>query len=92
MPAGDGSGDIYVGGYFYTYQGTISNNIIRLNADGSADTAFAVGTGFDYSSVYTIAPAGDGSGDIYVGGTFTSYNGTFLIDRIARLAIDGTVR
>jgi hypothetical protein len=46
--------------------------------------------GFD-DGVLRITLAGDGSGDIYVGGGFTTYNGT-LTDRIARLAIDGTVR
>ena len=90
-PAGDGSGDIYVGGFFIIYNDARSNRIIRLNADGSADTAFAVGTGFN-SSVKAIAPAGDGSGDIYVWGDFTAYKGTFITNRIARLTIDGTVR
>jgi hypothetical protein len=89
-PAGDGSGDIYVGGFFIAYNGAGSNRIIRLNTDGSADTAFAIGTGFN-NGVRAIVPAGDGSGDIYVGGEFTTYS-TFLTDRIARLAIDGTVR
>ncbi len=88
-PATDSSGDIYVGGAFTSYNGTISNRIIRLNSDGTVDTAFAVGTGFN-NSVTTIALANDGSGDIYVGGTFTSYNGT-TSNRIVRLNSDGSV-
>ena len=36
-PAGDRTGDIYVGGGFITYNGTGSNRIIRLNSNGSTD-------------------------------------------------------
>src|SRR5690606_31164656 len=42
-------GKILVGGSFTSYNGTIRNNLIRLNADGSLDTSFAVGTGFNSS-------------------------------------------
>jgi hypothetical protein len=88
-PAADGSGDVYVGGTFTTYKGTASNRIIRLNSDGTVDTAFAVGTGFD-SEVNSLVPATDGSGDVYVGGKFTSYNGT-ASSGIIRLNSNGTV-
>ncbi|MBI2933571.1 MAG: hypothetical protein HYY16_18165 [Planctomycetes bacterium] len=87
-PAVDGSGDVYVGGDFTTYQGVGANRIIRLNSDGSADAGFAVGTGFN-SSVYAIVPAGDGSGDVYVGGNFTTYQGAGA-NRIIRLNSDGS--
>ncbi len=94
-PALDGSGDIYAGGQFITYNGTPNvNRIVRLNKDGSIDMAFNTGlgptAGFD-SSVSTIARAGDGSGDIYVGGRFTSYNGTSNLNQIVRLNSDGSV-
>ncbi len=89
VPATDGTGDIYVGGHFAHYNGTASNNLVRLHSDGSVDTAFNVGTGFD-SDVYIIAPATDGSGDIYVGGFFTSYNGT-TSNNIIRLHSNGSV-
>jgi uncharacterized delta-60 repeat protein len=38
---------IYVGGAFTTYKGVTSNRIIRLNSDGSIDTSFNIGVGFD---------------------------------------------
>src|SRR5207248_1147872 len=38
-------GRILIGGQFTTYNGTARNNIARLNADGSLDTTFNVGTG-----------------------------------------------
>ncbi len=88
-PANDGSGDIYVGGWFASYNGTSSNRIIRLKSDGTVNTAFAVGSGFD-STVYAISPANDGSDDIYVGGSFTNHNGTGS-NYIIRLKSDGTV-
>ncbi len=87
--ATDGSGDLYLGGMFTTYNGTASNRIIRLNSDGTVDTSFAVGSGFD-AGVYSISPAMDGSNDLYVGGYFTTYNDT-ASNRIIRLNGDGTV-
>jgi chitodextrinase len=52
--------------------------------------SFTKAKGFD-SDVYTIAPAVDGSGDLYVGGEFATY-GTTIVDRIAKLINNGTVR
>ena len=85
----DSSGDIYVGGFFADYNGTPSNNIIRLNSDGSVDSGFNIGGGFD-DAPSAIEPALDGSGDIYVGGRFTSYDGT-TSNQLVRLNSDGTI-
>src|SRR6266545_2927418 len=43
--AQDGSGDIYVGGEFTTYKGTLANRLIRLHPDGTVAQTF--GQGFD---------------------------------------------
>lgn len=82
-------GKIIVGGNFSYYNGygTPRNKIIRLNSNGTVDTGFNTGTGFDFW-VRTIAIQSDGK--IVVGGAFTSYNGT-PINRIARLNVDGTL-
>lgn len=88
--AADGSGDLYAAGSFTAYDGTTKNRLVRLNADGSVDPAFAVGTGFN-STVNAIAVAADGSGDLYVGGPFTSYQGVSGRNRILRLNADGSV-
>ena len=40
--------------------------------------------------VFTIVPALDGTGDIYIGGQFTTYNGQ-VVNRIARIHADGTL-
>jgi uncharacterized delta-60 repeat protein len=88
-PALDGSDDVYVGGDFTIYKNSSANRIARLNNDGSLDTSFITGTGFN-DEVRFISPAIDGSGDVYVGGYFTNYNGT-AVGGIARLNLDGTL-
>jgi len=80
-------GKILVGGEFTAYNGTGINRIARLNSDGSLDTGFSVGTGFN-STVRSIAVQSDGK--ILVGGQFTVYNGTGR-NRIARLNSDGSL-
>jgi uncharacterized delta-60 repeat protein/uncharacterized repeat protein (TIGR01451 family) len=80
-------GKIIVVGSFSSYNGTIANNIIRLNLDGSVDGTFNCGTGSN-SSISCVTLQSDGK--IYIGGQFTSYNGT-SINRIARLNQDGTL-
>jgi hypothetical protein len=87
--AGDGSGDVYVGGDFSAYNGITANRLMRLNADGTVDPAFATGTGFN-NTVFTVMPATDGSGDLYVGGAFTTYNGVSA-NNLVRLNSNGTV-
>ncbi|MBW8051212.1 MAG: T9SS type A sorting domain-containing protein [Cytophagales bacterium] len=80
-------GKIIIGGWFTSYNGTAINRIARLNADGTLDGTFTVGTGAN-SYVWTTSIQSDGK--IIIGGNFTSYNGT-AINRIARLNTDGTL-
>jgi uncharacterized delta-60 repeat protein len=82
----DSNGKIYVGGAFTTYKGVTNNRIIRLNADGSKDTAFDNTTGFG-STVFSIVI--DTNGKIYAGGAFTSYKGV-TNNSIIRLNSDGS--
>ena len=86
---GDGTGDIYVGGAFTNYNGIAANNLVRLNADGTVDSTFFMGTGFN-NTVFTIMPTTDGSGDLYVGGAFTSYK-QVLANNLVRLNEDGSL-
>ncbi|MEG5042868.1 MULTISPECIES: DUF4347 domain-containing protein [unclassified Microcoleus] len=83
----DSSGKVYAGGYFTTVNGTARNRIARMNADGSLDTAFNPTGGMD-SNVYAIAL--DSSGKPYVGGGFTTVNGTAR-NYIARMNADGSL-
>jgi uncharacterized delta-60 repeat protein len=82
----DSNGKIYVGGNFISYKGVTENRIIRLNADGSKDTAFDNSTGFGgvVNSIFE-----DSNGKIYVGGAFTTYKGV-TENRIIRLNADGS--
>lgn len=77
---------IYIGG-FTTYNGVSANGIVRLNTDGSIDTSFVIGSGFNLR-VQAIAIQPDGK--ILLGGLFTSYNGT-AVNRIIRLNTDGSI-
>lgn len=80
-------GKIIAGGQFTAYSWTSSNRIVRLNADGSIDTGFTVGSGFN-SDVQDIGIQSDGK--IVVGWNFTNYNGT-IVNYIARLNTGGTI-
>ena len=74
-------GKIIIGGVFTDFNGTVINNIARLNSDGSLDNSFIVGTGV---SNQVIATAIQPDNKIIIGGIFTSYNGIGR-NRIARL-------
>jgi uncharacterized delta-60 repeat protein len=79
-------GKIIVAGAFTHYNGVPSKNIARLNADGTLDATFVVGTGFN-SSVYGIALQADGK--VLVVGDFTFYNGA-IANKFIRLNADGS--
>lgn len=81
------NGKIIVAGYFTSYSGVGANGIIRLNSDGSIDSSFVYGTGFN-GLIYSVVLQLDGK--ILVGGGFTSYNGTSA-NRIIRLNSDGSI-
>jgi hypothetical protein len=70
--AQDGSGDIYVGGEFTSYNGTVANRLIRLHPDGTVAQTF--GQGFD-GVVGDLALAKTGGGELYVLGGFTQFDG-----------------
>jgi hypothetical protein len=68
-----GSCLIYVSGDFTHYRGTAVGHLVRLFPDGSMDNTFAVGSGPN-AHLSAIVPMNDGSGRIYLGGNFTSFN------------------
>ncbi|WP_299819832.1 T9SS type A sorting domain-containing protein [uncultured Pontibacter sp.] len=80
-------GKLVMGGEFTSFNGTTTNRVVRLNADGSLDNTFSSGTGFD-GFVHAIALQPDGK--ILVAGGFSSYKGTFS-RKIARLNADGSL-
>ncbi|MCU0436400.1 MAG: putative Ig domain-containing protein [Raineya sp.] len=81
-------GKILVGGIFSSYNGTSINGLVRLNANGTLDNTFNIGTGFNGGPVTSIVIQPDGK--MVVGGYFTAYNGS-SVSRIARLNANGTL-
>ncbi|TGE16588.1 T9SS type A sorting domain-containing protein [Hymenobacter elongatus] len=80
-------GKIVVGGLFSSVAGTIVGNVVRLNANGSLDNTFAVGSGFN-NQVRALAQQPDGK--LLVGGLFTQLNGQ-ASPSLIRLNLNGTV-
>ena len=82
-------GKYLITGDFTNYNGTARNRIARLNSDGSLDTIFDPGSGFDAlaesDSLEVLA-----DGRLLVGGNFKTYNGTTR-NSIARLNADGGI-
>jgi uncharacterized delta-60 repeat protein len=79
---------ILLGGSFKNLSGVSLNRLARLNRDGSIDSGFINGTGADNQvNSITLQPL---SGLVYVGGPFTSINGTHRLG-FARLYNDGTL-
>lgn len=78
-------GYILIGGFFQAYDGVPRRNIARLDPSGNLDLSFDPGTGFD-GIVRAISVEPDGS--IFVGGSFTTYNGQ-SVNTLIRLESDG---
>ena len=80
-------GKILVGGTFTTFNNVVQNRLIRLNTDGTKDTSFNIGTGFD-GYVHQILLQTDGK--ILITGPFTTYNGVAK-KKLVRLNQDGSI-
>jgi uncharacterized delta-60 repeat protein len=83
-------GKVILIGTFTSYNGkTVGRGIIRLNTNGSVDTTFAVGTGFNSGSDPKVVKIlSDGS--ILVGGSFNNYNGT-TVSGLCKLNSTGVI-
>lgn len=81
---------IYVRGLFTTFNGNTRSHLVKLNSDGTEDTAFYtnLGTGFN-NSINSIEELSGGR--IMVCGFFTSLNGNSSYKRFVVLNADGTV-
>lgn len=82
-------GKILVGGNFTDLGGNTRNYLVRLNSDGTEDTAFYtnLGSGGFNNTIYTIEIQPDGR--ILVGGAFTSLGGNAR-NYLVRLNTDGS--
>lgn len=76
-------------GLFTTYNGTTANRIVKLNSDGSIDTSFNYGTGFNTN---TNTGALDTQGRLVVlSQPTTTYQGQTIPRRICRINTNGTL-
>ena len=80
-------GKVLVGGEFTQYSGVFHNRIMRLNFDGSTDSSFWFGDGFN-NSVISIQIQSDGK--LLMGGDFSSYDNVSR-NRITRLNSNGSI-
>ena len=82
------NGKIFVTGLFTTYSGSAINYIMQTNSNGTRDTTFNIGTGFDAGAFgYTAVTQSDDK--LIVGGNFTTYSGS-TVNRVVRINTDGT--
>ncbi len=81
------NGKSYIAGGFTSYNGSSVNRLVKLNYNGSIDTSFNIGSGFN-AVINRLAIQNDGK--LIVVGNFTSVNG-LTFNRIARLNIDGSI-
>ncbi|HRN95481.1 MAG TPA: T9SS type A sorting domain-containing protein [Chitinophagales bacterium] len=81
-------GKIIIVGNFTTYNGVSANRVARLNANGTLDGTFTIGTGASGQNVQAVAIQSDGK--IIITGEFSTYNGTSR-NNIARLNTNGTL-
>lgn len=79
-------GRVVLGGRFQSSHGVSRKNIVRVNKDGTVDTTFNPGTGFD-GEVRSLALRSDGK--IVAGGNFKTYNGKPAFG-IAVINVDGS--
>ena len=79
-------GKMLIGGSFTSYQGITANRLIRLNSNGSIDSSFNIGVGFNSG---VIEPAIQSDGKILIAGDFTTFNG-LVQNRLVRLNTDGS--
>lgn len=71
-------GKVLVGGWFNTYDGNSQNNLIRLNSNGTKDTSFNIGVGFDetfdnYGDVRVDDILINSDGSLFCAGGFGAY-------------------
>ncbi len=80
-------GKVIVGGFFTAINGISRNKFARLNPDGSVDTSFDPGTGFNSVPLSILVLA---DGKMLVMGTFSLFNGA-TVSKIIRLNDNGSV-
>lgn len=79
-------GKILVGGNFWNFNGSDIDHFVRLNVDGSVDTAFDR----NFSGIYVAGITIQSDGKILIGGYFSSYDDVAR-NNFARINTDGSI-
>ena len=82
--------DLFVAGTFDEFNGIPSGKISVINYDGTTDTTFVVGQGFNFGSNSLSDVAVQNDGKIIAVGMLKGYQDTRGFNNIARLNIDGS--
>jgi len=77
-----------------TYSGQTINALFRLNSDGTLDTTFNTGLGFDYSNLYVtpvsaVFDMAYNNGKIFNGGAYIKYN-NYIAGNLSGINTDGS--
>lgn len=88
LSAVDGNGQLYISGYFSSFNGLTRKDIVRLNLDGSADPTFDAGAIPGSAGVIGVFPLTNGG--VYVTGAFNTIGGQNRRS-VARLTATGAV-
>jgi hypothetical protein len=80
---------VCVGRVFTSYSGSACNGIVRINTDGTRDTTFNIGTGFNTVGLSAKDLSIQSDDKVLVVGAFTSYSGS-ACNGIVRINPDGT--
>jgi uncharacterized delta-60 repeat protein len=81
------NGKLLIGGNFTTFNGIPCGQLVQLNADGTIDSTFDIGSGFNYPVYCTLFQ--DNNKPI-ICGEFTQFNGSG-VGEIVRLNEDGAL-
>ncbi|MEP7036795.1 MAG: delta-60 repeat domain-containing protein [Acidobacteriota bacterium] len=82
-------GKILVAGQFTTRGAVVRNDMIRINADGSLDAAFNIGSVADYPRFFRVIKQ-QPDGKILIAGYINQINGT-LVRSLVRLNANGSI-
>lgn len=91
---GQYTGNLWVGGVFTSFNGaSVPRGLVRLTAEGLRDATFDPASGVDgFGEVWALLQQVDATdtpdGTLWVGGTFTSFAGASVSNRLIRM--DGT--
>ena len=83
-----GETSFFISGYLTSYNGIVCSNIIKLQMDGSIDSSFSTGTGFNGITIYSTNIIWGNK--LLIEGDFTIYNGV-PSNYIIVLNPDGTI-